>query len=203
MKNGKQVGIMGGTFDPIHNGHLTLAQKAYEQFSLDKILFMPSGNSYMKKNVLDAQRRAHMVEIAIKDNPNFELSLIEVQRSGNTYTSDTLEILKTNNPDTHYYFIIGADSLFQIESWKYPKRIFDLATLICAVRDDYNMDAIKEKGKSLSESGAKIVFLDMPKIEISSSNIREWVRHNIPISEYVPLEIAKYIKEEHLYYEKD
>ena len=69
MKNGKQVGIMGGTFDPIHNGHLTLAQKAYEQFSLDKILFMPSGNSYMKKNVLDAQRRAHMVGIAIKDNP--------------------------------------------------------------------------------------------------------------------------------------
>ena len=203
MKNGKQVGIMGGTFDPIHNGHLTLAQKAYEQFSLDKILFMPSGNSYMKKNVLDAQRRAHMVEIAIKDNPNFELSLIEVQRSGNTYTSDTLEILKTNNPDTHYYFIIGADSLFQIESWKYPKRIFDLATLICAVRDDYNMDAIKEKAKSLSKSGAEIVFLDMPKIEISSSNIREWVRHNIPISEYVPLEIAKYIKEEHLYYEKD
>ena len=203
MKNGKQVGIMGGTFDPIHNGHLTLAQKAYEQFSLDKILFMPSGNSYMKKNVLDAQRRAHMVGIAIKDNPAFELSLIEVQRSGNTYTSDTLEILKTNNPDTHYYFIIGADSLFQIESWKYPKRIFDLATLICAVRDDYNMDAIKEKAKSLSKSGAEIVFLDMPKIEISSSNIREWVRHNMPISEYVPLEIAKYIKEEHLYYEKD
>ena len=155
MKNGKQVGIMGGTFDPIHNGHLTLAQKAYEQFSLDKILFMPSGNSYMKKNVLDAQRRAHMVEIAIKDNPAFELSLIEVQRSGNTYTSDTLEILKTNNPDTHYFFIIGADSLFQIESWKYPKRIFDLATLICAVRDDYNMDAIKEKAKSVSLTSKK------------------------------------------------
>lgn len=203
MKNGKQVGIMGGTFDPIHNGHLILAQKAYEQFSLDKILFMPSGNSYMKKNVLDAQRRAHMVEIAIKDNPAFKLSLIEVQRSGNTYTSDTLEILKTNNPDTHYFFIIGADSLFQIESWKYPERIFDLATLICAVRDDYNMDAIKEKEKSLSKSGAEIVFLDMPKIEISSTNIRERVRYNMPISEYVPLEVAKYIKEEHLYYEKD
>lgn len=203
MRNGKQVGIMGGTFNPIHNGHLILAQKAYEQFCLDKILFMPSGNSYMKKNVLDAQRRVHMVEIAIKDNPNFELSLIEVQRSGNTYTSETLEILKANNPDTHYFFIIGADSLFQIENWKYPKRIFNLATLICAVRDDYNMDTIKEKAKSLSKSGAEIVFLDIPKIEISSTNIRERVRYNMPISEYVPLEVAKYIQEEHLYYEKD
>ena len=203
MKNSKMIGIMGGTFNPIHNGHLILAQKAYEQLGLDKILFMPSGNSYMKENVLDAQKRAQMVALAIKNYPTFELSLIEVQRSGNTYTSETLEFLTANYPDTHYYFIIGADSLFQIESWKYPERIFALATLVCAVRDDYDMEAISEKGKALSELGANIVFLDIPKIEISSTAIRERVRHNMSITDYVPSEVAEYIKEEHLYYEKD
>ena len=203
MKNGKMVGIMGGTFNPIHNGHLILAQKAYEQLGLDKVLFMPSGNSYMKRNVLDSKERAHMVAIAISKHPAFELSLIEVQRSGNTYTFETLEILTASNPDTHYYFIMGADSLFQIESWNNPERIFALATLVCTVRDDYDMDAIKEKGKTLSNLGADIVFLDIPKIAISSTDIRKRVQHNMPISEYVPLEVAEYIKEEHLYYEKD
>ena len=118
MKNVKKVGIMGGTFNPIHNGHLTLAQCAQKQIGLDKVLFMPSGISYMKKNVLDPQKRADMVHLAIKDNPDFELSLIEVQKSGNTYTCETLEILTSNNPDTQYYFIMGADSLFQIEQWR-------------------------------------------------------------------------------------
>lgn len=203
MKNGKMVGIMGGTFNPIHNGHITLAQEAYEQLGLDKVIFMPSGNSYMKRKVLDSQKRAQMVAIAIRKYPAFELSLIEVQRPGNTYTSETLEILAACNPNTHYYFIIGADSLFQIESWKHPERIFALATLACTVRDDYDIDAIKAKGKELSKLGADIIFLDIPKIEISSTDIRERIQCGMPISGYVPLEVAEYIKEEHLYYEKD
>ena len=149
MKDGKKIGIMGGTFDPIHIGHLKLAQYAQNQIGLDKILFMPSGNSYMKRNVSDTQKRVKMVTLAIQDYPSFELSLIEVEKSGNTYTCETLETLTKMNPDSHYYFIMGADSLFQIEKWRHPERIFELATLVCAVRDDYNFDAIKERTDKL------------------------------------------------------
>lgn len=201
MKEGRKVGIMGGTFNPIHIGHIKLAQYALKQLGLDKVLFMPSGNSYMKAKVLDAKKRVDMVALAIQDMPDFELSLIEVQKPGNTYTVETLEALTAANPDTHFYFIMGADSLFQIETWRCPERIFALASLACAVRDDYNLDAIKKKGSDLALSGADIVYLNMPKMEISSTDIRDMVRNNMPISEYVPLKVADYIKEERLYEE--
>ena len=202
MKDGKKIGIMGGTFDPIHIGHLKLAQDAQDQIGLDKVLFMPSGNSYMKRNVSDTQKRVKMVTLAIQDYPGFELSLIEVQKSGNTYTCETLETLTTMNPDSHYYFIMGADSLFQIEKWRHPERIFELATLACAVRDDHDFDAIKEKGSNLAQFGADIIYLSTPKMEISSTDIRTKVKNDKPIFEYVPLKVADYIKEEHLYYEE-
>lgn len=203
MKNDRKVGIMGGTFNPIHNGHLMLARCAQEQIGLDKVLFMPSGNSYMKKNVLEPQKRVDMVRLAIQGKPNFELSLIEVQKSGNTYTCETLETLTNKNPNIQYYFIIGADSLFQIEQWHCPEQIFALCTLVCAVRDDYDFEAIKEKGSNLAQSGADILYLNMPKVEISSSDIRKKVMDNLPIIEYVPLKVAKYIEEERLYHEED
>ena len=96
------VGIMGGTFNPIHNGHIWLAQQAYERLGLEKVIFIPSGNSYMKQNVLDAQNRAAMVKLAISDFEHFELSMTEVERKGNTYTFETLEELKVQNPDVKY-----------------------------------------------------------------------------------------------------
>jgi len=120
MKSGTRIGIMGGTFNPIHNGHLLLAAEAQRQVLLDKILFMPSGNSYMKSNVLETQKRVDMVALAIEQYPDFELSLIEAQKSGNTYTVETLEYLTTSDPDAQYFFIIGADILFQIEQWRDP-----------------------------------------------------------------------------------
>ena len=137
------------TFNPIHYGHLHLAQEAQKQISLDKVLFMPSGNSYMKKNVLDTKKRVEMTALAIKQYSRFELSLIEAQKTGNTYTCETLQYLTRINPNTQYYFIIGADSLFQIEQWKSPEQIFQFAILICAIRDDYDFDAIREKGDIL------------------------------------------------------
>ncbi len=157
----------------------------------------------MKKNVLEPQKRVDMVRLAIQGKPDFELSLIEVQKSGNTYTCETLETLTNKNPNIHYYFIIGADSLFQIEQWHCPEQIFALCTLVCAVRDDYDFEAIKEKGSNLAQSGADILYLNMPKVEISSSDIRKKVMDNLPVIEYVPLKVAKYIKEERLYHEED
>lgn len=199
----RKVGIMGGTFNPIHNGHLLLAQEAYHQLGLEQVLFIPSGNSYMKKNVLDTQKRVEMVRLAIENYPYFALSLIEAEKPGNTYTCETLETLTALNTDIQYYFIIGADTLFQIEQWWHPERIYQLAVLVCAIRNQYELADIKKRGTILAQLGAKIIYLDMPKIELSSTDIRERVRNNLSITEYVPIEVANYIKQEHLYHEKD
>lgn len=203
MNSGKRIGIMGGTFNPIHNGHLLLARRAQEQVSLDKVLFMPSGNSYMKNNVLETRKRVEMVALAIQQYPEFELSLIEAQKSGNTYTVETLEYLTSSNPEVRYYFIIGADILFQIEQWRNPEQIFRMAVLVCAVRDDYDMDAIRQKGNILAASGADIIYLNMPRLDISSTDIRANVKSSRSISGMVPPEVAHYIEQEHLYYEED
>lgn len=126
MKPLKKIGIMGGTFNPIHIGHLIIAEKAREQFGLDHVLFMPSGMPYMKdcREVLPGKTRTKMTELAIQSNLFFAISTIEVEREGRTYTYETLEYLRTQNPDTEYYFILGADSLWKIEEWKHPERIF-------------------------------------------------------------------------------
>ena len=199
MEQIRKIGIMGGTFNPIHNGHIALADAAYKAFSLDKILFMPSGNSYMKQHVLDNSKRVSMVSKAIESISYFELSTIEVERFGNTYTSETLQQLTQQNPDVQYYFIMGADSLFHIEKWKDPEIIFQLSTLICMVRDDYNMTDIKKKGAELAQRGADILYLNMPKIDISSTDIRNRVKLHQSISELVPEKVEKYILQEHLY----
>ena len=199
MEQTRKIGIMGGTFNPIHNGHVALADAAYKAFSLDKILFMPSGNSYMKQHVLDNSKRVSMVSKAIESISYFELSTIEVERFGDTYTSETLQQLTQQNPDVQYYFIMGADSLFHIEKWKDPEIIFQLSTLICMVRDDYNMADIKKKGAELAQRGADILYLNMPKIDISSTDIRNRVKNHQSISELVPEKVEKYILQEHLY----
>lgn len=196
-----KIGIMGGTFNPIHNGHIALAKKAYEDLSLDKVLFMPSGTSYLKQNVLPAKHRVEMVKRAIADYPQFELSLIEVNRAGNTYTYETLQQLKRDNSQTSYFFIVGADSLLYMEHWKEPEIIFSLATIVCTVRDDADMSVIKEKGKELEEKGAHIIYLDMPIIPISSTQIRELAKAHKSINNLVSTEVAAYMQEEHLYEE--
>ncbi len=198
-----KTGILGGTFNPVHNGHLILAKTAHELLGLDKVLFMPSGTSYMKKNVLAAKKRIDMVRLAIAGYPQFELSLVEADRKGNSYTSETLAYLTKKNPATCYFFIMGADALFQIEKWKNPKQIFSLAKIVCAVREDYHLDELKQKGQQLQSLGADIIYLDMPKVEISSTDIRAKVKEQRSIADDVPMEVADYIQRERLYYEED
>ena len=201
MESLNKVGIMGGTFNPVHNGHIALAQCAYETLSLDKVLFMPSGKSYMKNDVLDAEHRIAMIERAIAPYPYFELSNIEVNRAGNTYTYETLELLKQQHPQIRYYFIMGADSLFHIETWKNPEVIFSLSTLVCSVRDEYHMEELENKRDELIRKGADVILLQMPKIDISSSDIRNRVARGLTINEFVPDSVSRYILQEHLYEE--
>ncbi|MBQ7945072.1 MAG: nicotinate-nucleotide adenylyltransferase [Lachnospiraceae bacterium] len=197
----QKIGIMGGTFNPIHNGHIQLAKCAYETLKLDKVLFMPSGNSYLKKNVLATEHRVAMTKAAIAEYPCFELSLEEANREGNTYTYDTLQRLTSAHPDAKYYFILGADSLLYIDKWVKPEVIFELCTLVCAVRNDSDMSVLRRKGDELEQKGAKIIYLNMDKIDISSTAIREGVRQGSDISAMVPETVLRYIKQEHLYEE--
>ena len=197
--NGKlRVGIMGGTFDPIHNGHLILAECAYEQYHLDRVLFLPSGNPPHKKERLDGasdRERLEMVALAIADNPHFYLEKKEMERSGYTYTYETLQMLCSSHPDTEYYFIIGADSLMAFDTWKNPKIICQHCILLAAVRNDLPSEVMQKKADELKERyGAKIHFLDSPQLDISSTDLRRRFRNNRTLRYYMPDRVCKYIE---------
>ena len=198
---------MGGTFDPIHMGHLILGEQSFEQLHLDKVLFMPSGNPPHKRNragrASDGQR-VDMVRLAIEDNPHFELSLAEMHETGYTYTYRTLEELKEQNPDTDYYFIIGADSLFTFDEWKEPARICRACTLVVAVRDHASSDELNQEIKRLSaEYEGRFTLLDTMNIDVSSHQIRSWVSEGKSLKYYVPDPVISYMKDNGIYRKKE
>ena len=197
-----KIGIMGGTFNPVHFGHLKMAKSALEQHSLDKVLFIPSGISYMKQDVLDAKHRFYMVQLAIKEEPLFEISDIEVNRAGNSYTCDTLISLYALYPDDSFYLIMGADSIFQIECWKNPEQIFSLATILVTVRDDYGLYDVQSKIEELEDKyNGRIHVFTMDPVDISSTVIRNKAKRNEPIDGMVPDVVKHYINDYHLYKE--
>lgn len=199
---GKKVGILGGTFNPIHQGHLILAETARNQFDLDEILFIPSGISYMKKedSIPPGNIRAIMTSLAIEDNEKYSISMLEVERQGNTYTFETLEELTKKYPNTHFYFILGADSLFHIDQWKNPDRIFALCTILAAVREDKNQEEMIQKMEELAQRyGGKIQLLSSTNIDISSTRIRKMISKNESIRYLVPEKVRQYILEHKIY----
>lgn len=199
----KKVGIMGGTFDPIHIGHLILGESAYQQFSLDKILFMPSGNPPHKKHRdggASNEERVEMVRRAIVSNEHFELSLVEMHEQGYIYTKETLKRLKEENPDTDYYFILGADSLFNFETWKEPQEICRLCTIVAAVRDHLPMPELDRQIEYVKEKyQADIRKLKSLNIDIASSTIRSWVAEGRSCRYYVPEAVIEYMSEHDIY----
>jgi len=201
--NRRKVGIMGGTFDPIHTGHLILGESAYEQFGLDEVLFMPSGNPPHKQNRIGGatnEQRVEMVRLAVADNPHFSLSLEEMHEMGYIYTSKTLQRLREKNPDTDYYFIMGADSLLYFDAWHEPDVISSLCTIVVAIRDHLSDSQMDEKIRQLTQMfDAKILKLETPNIDISSSQIRSWFQEKRGCRYYVPQKVRKYILSEDLY----
>lgn len=205
----KRIGIMGGTFNPIHNGHLAIAEQAREQFLLEKVLFIPSGVPYMKdlQAVLPVSVRCEMTSAAITEKPYFELSDIEAVDSAqgkNTYTYETLQKLKAADPDASYYFILGADSLYDMEHWKNPNLIFPYCTVLAAVRGDEKVSSLRKKLvgqiQYLQEKyHASIAMLEMDGIALSSSQIRRCIKEGKSIQDMVPETVAAYIQKHHLY----
>lgn len=199
----KRIGIMGGTFDPIHTGHLILGEKAYEQFQLDQVLFMPAGNPPHKRNragLASDKQRVDMVRLAIEGNPHFALSLEEMEVDGYSYTYLTLERLKKQNPHSEYYFIIGADSLFQFDTWMKPERISEQAHILAAGRDDKNRKEMEERIKQLSAYyQGNFSYLSTPNVDVSSHMLRDWIKRGESIRYFVPEAVNEYILKNGLY----
>ncbi len=202
----KKVGILGGTFNPVHMAHLIIAEIAREEAGLDDILFIPSGCSYLKdaSDILPAKDRIHMTGLAIEDNSHFALSTIEIDRGGNSYTCDTLLELKHRYPDQEYYLIVGADNLFTMEEWKDPEVIFRNAKILAAVRGSKKRADMEEKIAELKEKyHADITLLHVSHVDISSSLIREKIAQGLSIRYMLPEKVREYIIKNHFYENKD
>ena len=198
----RKVGIMGGTFNPVHFVHLLLAEAAYEQFHLDEIMFLPSKRPAYKplSELIEEEHRFHMIELAIADNPYFSVSDMEFHRVGNTYTADTLLELSKKYPDTEFYFILGGDSLFELEKWSRPEIVMEKAYIVAAQRDDKDNDLMVQKMTELNEKyKAKIELLQVPMLEVSSRMLRERVKKGQSIRYFLPEAVRSYIIEHGFY----
>ena len=200
----KKIGILGGSFDPIHNGHLAIAESAYNDFNLDEVWLIPAGHSPNKdeEKMTKGKVRAEMVSLAIEDKPYFKLSMYEIEKEGTSFTYLTLSEFKEKYPDTTFYFIMGADSLDYFEKWRYPEIICEKAIVLVAVRDDMDLEAIHNKIEALNSLfHAKIYPLSCPKINISSSDIRAALIKSEKCLDELPAKVAAYIQKNHLYQE--
>ena len=198
----KKIGILGGSFDPIHNGHLAIAESAYSDFHLDEVWLIPAGHSPNKDEdkMTSAAVRAEMVALAAQGIPHFRLSTYEIDKEGTSYTYLTLSDFKEQYPDTDFYFIMGADSLDYFDAWRHPEIICQKAIILVAVRDDMDLDDIQAKIEHIkTQFSAEIYPLSCAKIDISSSEIRVKLHSSEDIGDMVPHSVADYITKQGLY----
>ncbi len=199
----KKTGIMGGTFDPIHKGHVMMGLAAKEQFELDNVLFMPTGTPAYKlgqRQITSGEHRAAMVKLAISGYEGMEFSDVELLRAGNTYTSDTLQALRQENSDTEYYYIVGADSIDYMDHWHCPEIIFQNAVILAAGRCTQTEERFLQTIDFLKKKySADIRVLDMPQVPVSSSQMREMLSRGEDVAEWMPNGVMEYIRRERLY----
>lgn len=199
-----RIGIMGGTFNPIHTGHLLLAEHAMETAGLDEVWIVPTGCSYLKRkegiDILPGTERYGMVKRAIADNDRFRCLDMEIRRPGDSYSYETMEQLNREYPENQFFFICGADCLYTIEYWKCVDRLFAACGILAAVRGDADIESMQKKITELEERfGAQIRLLPFRRIEISSSEIRQRRRGGLSVRYLVPEAVRKYMEEKGLY----
>ncbi|WP_106298551.1 nicotinate-nucleotide adenylyltransferase [Knoellia remsis] len=190
----RRLGVMGGTFDPIHHGHLVAASEVQSLFDLDEVIFVPTGQPWQKadRDVSEPEHRYLMTVVATASNPRFQVSRVDIERDGPTYTIDTLRDLRRLYPEDELFFITGADALAQILSWKDADELFELAHFIGVTRPGYE----------LSESGLpddKVTLQEVPAMAISSTDCRERVADGEPVWYLVPDGVVQYINKHRLY----
>ena len=202
----RKIGVMGGTFNPVHNGHLVTAQEALSQFKLDRVIFIPTGNPPHKveKDIAAAEDRYIMTVIATSSNSNFFVSRMEIDRKEKSYTIDTVrQLRKKHGENSSLYFITGADAILEILTWKNTNEIISLCKFIAATRPGYDMTRIEDFRKKLFSSSEasykKIYIMEIPALSISSTDIRNRVRSGQPIDYLLPEGVSNYILKHGLY----
>lgn len=206
QKENKRIGVMGGTFNPIHHGHLVTAQEALDQFSLDEVMFIPTGDPPHKVEDLlaDAEDRYLMTVIATSGNDHFFVSRIEIDRKGKSYTIDTVKELRGQyGTCSEIFFVTGADAILEILTWKNTDEIVGLAKFIAATRPGYDLSKIEGLKATLfgspEEAEQKISVMEIPALAISSTDIRNRIRQSRPINYLVPEGVNNYIIKHGLY----
>lgn len=185
--------MLGGTFDPIHDGHLVAAREVMTSLALDQVLFVPTGDSWQKNSETPALDRCAMVLLAIKGEPKFSLSLIDVDRAGPTYTVDTLRELRSIHETDELFFILGTDAMAGIESWKDYQELWELATFVVVTRPGFDV-------KLPADDAENIVVLSISALDIASTEVRKQIRSGLGLkSDLVPKAVADYIRAHKLY----
>lgn len=190
-----RLGVMGGTFDPIHHGHLVAASEVAQSFDLDEVVFVPTGRPWQKDDVTDSEHRYLMTVIATASNPRFTVSRVDVDRVGPTYTVDTLRDLRAQRPDADLFFITGADAVAQILSWRDHDGLWDLAHFVAVSRPGHVLDVTDLPSDRVS-------VLEVPALAISSTDCRTRVHDGHPVWYLVPDGVVQYIAKHHLYRSK-
>jgi nicotinate-nucleotide adenylyltransferase len=188
----RRVGVMGGTFDPIHNGHLVAASEVQQHFDLDEVLFVPTGQPWMKPAVTDSEHRYLMSVIATAANPRFTVSRVDIDRDGPTYTIDTLRDIRGLHPDADLFFISGADAIAQILDWKNVDELWSLAHFVAVSRPGHDLVISALPAQEVSS-------LEVPALAISSTDCRSRVSRGFPVWYLVPDGVVQYISKHHLY----
>jgi nicotinate-nucleotide adenylyltransferase len=196
------VGILGGTFDPVHNGHLIVADVARAQLNLNEVLFIPTGQPWLKPErvITAAEHRLNMLRLALDDTPNFSVSEIEIQRPGPTYTIDTLNTLKEQlNAEDELFFIVGQDSLMQLPQWHEVTDLIELCYFVAAPRPGVKKPDLKALEAEIPGVTQRVMLMKQPQIDISATDIRERVTRGLSVRHLVPEPVNRYIKENRLY----
>ena len=196
------IGVLGGTFDPIHMGHLIIAEETRGRLNLAEILFVPAGQPWLKANNLisPAEHRVQMVHLAIADKPCFKLSTMEIERPGPSYTVDTIAELQGQlGVRDELFFILGWENLAELHQWHEPSRLIKMCRLVAVPRVGYTVPDLKSLEAAIPGLSQSVILLDTPEIDISASEVRNRVAHGLSIRHLVPEPVERYIKEHGLY----
>ena len=199
-----RIGVLGGTFDPIHLGHLIVAEDIRQKLGLTEVLFIPAGQPWLKlkeeKPISAAEHRLAMVRLAIASNPYFKASSMEIERPGLSYSIDTILELKAKlGGEAEIYFIVGPDALGELPQWKEPARVIEACQVMGMNRPGYARPDLRKLEKSVPGVSKRIMLIDVPQIDISSTEIRNRVAQGLSIRHLVPEAVEKYIMEHRLY----
>ncbi len=199
-----RIGIFGGTFDPVHNAHLLLAEQCREQCKLDEVWFIPAGSPPHKKGagITAGKQRREMLDFAVAGHPAFVIKDLELHREGPSYTVETLRQLKTTHPDDEFFFIVGADSVRDLHTWREPETILEMVTVIGVNRPNISLPDLSELTHKFGETIlSKILWVTMPGIDISSTDIRNRIREKKSVRFMTPRAVEVYIHNNRLYLE--